>query len=104
VFNGYANQYKDAPLTVGVGKRIRLHVMNAGPTTFSAFHVIGAMFDRVWVDGNPANEMVGLQTWQIAPGGAATFDLVIPAPGLYPFVTHSFAYTGLGALGLIKVT
>ena len=103
VFNGYANQYKDAPLTAGAGQRIRLHVLNAGPTTFSAFHVIGAMFDRVWVDGNPANEMVGLQTWQIAPGGGATLDLVIPAAGLYPFVTHSFAYTGLGALGLIQV-
>jgi plastocyanin len=27
----------------------------------------------------------------------------IPDAGLYPFVTHSFAYTGLGAVGLIKV-
>jgi plastocyanin len=31
------------------------------------------------------------------------FELNIPDAGLYPFVTHSFAYTGLGAVGLIKV-
>jgi hypothetical protein len=30
-------------------------------------------------------------------------ELKIPDAGLYPFVTHSFAYTGLGALGLIDV-
>ena len=31
------------------------------------------------------------------------FELQIPDPGLYPFVTHAFAYTGLGAVGLIQV-
>ena len=31
------------------------------------------------------------------------FELNIPDAGLYPFVTHAFAYTGLGAVGLIKV-
>jgi plastocyanin len=32
-----------------------------------------------------------------------TFELTIPEAGLYPFVTHSFAYTGLGAVGVINV-
>ncbi len=104
VFNGYADQYKADPLTVPAGQRIRLYVVNAGPSLFSAFHVIGAMFNDTWIDGNPANLLVGLQTYQIPPGGGATIDLVIPAPGLYPFVTHAFAYTALGATGLIKVT
>jgi plastocyanin len=31
------------------------------------------------------------------------FELRIPDAGLYPFVTHAFAYTGLGAVGVIKV-
>ncbi len=30
-------------------------------------------------------------------------ELTIPDTGMYPFVTHSFAYTGKGALGIIKV-
>jgi len=103
VFNGAANQYQPQPLTATPGERIRLYVVNAGPTLFSAFHVIGALFDKVYVDGNPANVMRGIQTWTIPPGGGATFELVIPEAGQYPFVTHSFAYTGLGAVGLIEV-
>jgi nitrite reductase (NO-forming) len=103
VFNGAALQYQQQPLTAAPGERIRMYVMNAGPTLFSAFHVIGAIFDKVYVDGNPANVMRGISTWTIPPGGGATFELVIPDAGQYPFVTHSFAYTGLGAVGLIEV-
>jgi nitrite reductase (NO-forming) len=103
VFNGYANQYRDAPLIATPGERIRLWVLNAGPTTFSAFHVIGALFDTAYADGDPKNEQHGMQTVTIPPGGGYMVELVIPDAGLYPFVTHSFAYTGKGALGLIKV-
>jgi nitrite reductase (NO-forming) len=103
VFNGAANQYEQQPLAAAPGELIRLYVVNAGPTLFSAFHVIGALFDTVYVDGNPRNPLVGLQTWTVPPGGGATFELVIPDAGQYPFVTHSFAYTGLGAVGLIEV-
>jgi nitrite reductase (NO-forming) len=103
VFNGAADQYQQETLKAAPGELIRLHVMNAGPTLFSAFHVIGAIFDRVYVEGNPANVLRGMQTHTIPPGGGATFELTIPEPGLYPFVTHSFAYTGLGAVGLIEV-
>ena len=103
VFNGAHNQYQQETLKAAPGELIRLHVMNAGPTLFSAFHVIGAIFDRVYHDGNPANVMRGIQTWTVPPGGGATFELTIPEPGNYPFVTHSFAYTGLGAVGLIEI-
>lgn len=103
VFNGIADQYQQHPLVVRAGERIRLYVVNAGPTLFSAFHVIGWIFDKVYVDGNPANVLHGLQTYTIPPGGGATFELTITQPGLYPFVTHAFAYTGKGAVGLIKV-
>ena len=102
-FNGAANQYQQQPLVAAPSELIRLYVMNAGPTLFSAFHVIGALFDTVYVEGNPANPLRGIQTWTIPPGGGATFELRIPDAGQYPFVTHSFAYTGLGAVGLIEV-
>ena len=69
VFNGYANQYKDAPLTAEPDARIRIWIVNAGPTTFSAFHIIGALFDTAYPDGNPKNEQHGLQTVTIPPGG-----------------------------------
>jgi nitrite reductase (NO-forming) len=103
VFNGVADQYQTHPLVVKAGERIRLYVLNAGPTLFSAFHVIGWIFDKVYVDGNPANLLQGVQTYTIPPGGGAMFEMTIDQPGLYPFVTHSFAYTSKGAVGLIKV-
>jgi len=103
VFNGMADQYQEHPLVVKAGQRIRLYVLNAGPTLFSAFHVIGWIFDKVYVDGNPANVLQGVQTYTIPPGGGAAFELTITQPGLYPFVTHAFAYTGKGAVGVIKV-
>jgi nitrite reductase (NO-forming) len=103
VFNGAANQYQQTPLKAAPNELIRLHVVNAGPTLFSAFHVIGAIFDKVYPDGNPQNVLHGVQTWTIPPGGGATFELRIPDAGQYPFVTHAFAYTGLGAVGLIEV-
>lgn len=103
-FNGYANQYKSSPLIVKAGEKFRLYVLNAGPNHFSAFHVIGAMFEDVYMDGNPYNHMKGNQTITIAPGGGAMVELMIPTPGLYPFVTHSFADASKGATGVIKVT
>jgi nitrite reductase (NO-forming) len=102
-FNGYANQYKDAPLTAHLGQRVRLFVLNAGPSEFSAFHTIGAMFTDVYMDGNPANHMVGNQTVTIPPGGGAVVELSIPEAGLYPFVTHSFANASAGALGVLEI-
>jgi len=104
VFNGYANQYKTSPIVAKAGERIRIFIVNAGPTLFSAFHVIGAIFSDAYVDGNPANHMVGNQTVTVPPGGGMVVELTIPQAGLYPFVTHSFADVGKGAIGVLKVT
>ena len=103
VFNGVVDQYKTTPLEVAPNEPFRLWVLNAGPTLTNAFHVIGTMFNETHDTGNPANTAYGLQTFNIAPGSGAMFELQIPDAGLYPFVTHAFAYTGLGSVGLIKV-
>ena len=104
VFDGMVNRYLDAPLVARPNELIRLWVMNAGPTLDNAFHVIGALFDHVYPDGNPTNALNGLQTYGIPPGAGAMFELRIPDEGMYPFVTHAFAYTGLGSVGVISVS
>jgi nitrite reductase (NO-forming) len=104
VFNGYADQYKAAPLAARTGQKVRLFIVNAGPSRFSAFHVIGALFSDVYLDGNPANHTVGNQTFTIPPGGGAVAELTMPDAGLYPFVTHSFMDASIGATGVIAVT
>jgi nitrite reductase (NO-forming) len=101
-FNGYAMQYLAKPLPIAVNKPVRLFVVNAGPTHFSAFHVIGTIFDKAYVDGNPANELHGLQTMAVAPGDGAVMEFTVQQAGRYPFVTHSFGDADLGAMGAFQ--
>jgi nitrite reductase (NO-forming) len=103
VFNGMAQQYVQHPLQANPGERLRFWVVNAGPSHPSAFHVVGAIFDKVYPDGNPANVLSGMQTYQIPPGGGAMVELTIPEQGLYPIVSHSFASATKGALAMLQV-
>lgn len=102
-FNGVAFQYKDHPLTARPGERVRLHVVNAGPSLWSAFHVVGAIFDKVYPDGDPRHALSGVSTYSVAPGEGVTFDLVIPDAGEYVFVDHSFAHLDKGAAGVLDI-
>ncbi len=107
VFNGKAFQYKDAPLQVAEGDRVRLFVMNAGPNLRSDFHVVGNIFDRVYPGGNTDQVIDGVQTYSVPSGGGAVFELEFAAgyagTGNYAFVTHAFADASKGAVGVIRV-
>jgi uncharacterized cupredoxin-like copper-binding protein len=97
-FNGYANEYKFAPITVPVGKTIRLYVLNAGPSRWSAFHVIGTLFDTVDEEGVVSH---GAQTVNMAPAQGAWVDITLPQAGNYTFLTHSFGDMVKGAAGIL---
>src|SRR5437660_2571446 len=107
VFNGRAFQYQQHPLEVAVGDRVRLFVVNAGPSFSSDFHVVGAVFDKVYPDGDAAHALAHVQTWSIPSGGGAVFETVFDkdgsGEGVYAFVTHAFADAAKGAVGLIRV-
>ncbi len=103
VFNGRAEQYTQQPLTAEPGERLRFWVVNAGPSQPSAFHIVGAIFDAVYPDGNPSNRLTGMQTYTIPPGGGAMVELTVPEAGLYPVVSHSFASAMKGALAILRV-
>jgi nitrite reductase (NO-forming) len=98
-FNGRAFQYQTAPLPIALGQAVRVFVVNAGPSHFSAFHVVGTIFDKGFIDGNPANELHGLQTISIAPGEGAMVEFTVQQASRYPFLTHSFGDADLGAIG-----
>ncbi len=103
-FNGYANQYVTHPLTADPGETTRFYVVAAGPTLETAFHVVGTIFDRAWVNADVTSPpQQGVQTVSVAPGGGGIFDVRIDEPGLYPFVSHAFAHVDLGQVGLLKV-
>ncbi|MCU0306655.1 MAG: multicopper oxidase domain-containing protein [Thermoleophilia bacterium] len=100
-FNGYAGQYKDTPIRVKKGERIRAFVLAAGPNTWSAFHVVGTIFDRAWIDGiHPENLAIGNQTLNLSASQGAVAEFRLDEEGVYPFVTHDFTNATKGAVGL----
>jgi plastocyanin len=97
-------QYVSHPLTVQPNERVRLYLLNVGPSLWEAFHVIGALMDTAYIDGNPANAQHGLQTLSLAPSSGAIVDMYFRDPGgKNPFVTHAFAYASKGAVGIFQV-
>src|SRR3546814_7988948 len=79
VFNGQYNGMVRAPLTAKPGERVRLYVLNAGPSNTSSFHVVGTIFDRVLLDGTPDNQLRGMQTVLLGSSGSAIVEFIIPA-------------------------
>ncbi len=101
-FNGVAAQYVKNPLAAKPGERVRLYVLNVGPNDTSSFHVVGTIFDKAWLDGNPANLLRGMQTVLLGASSGAVVEFVIPEKGTYIMVDHEFADVEHGAIGLIK--
>lgn len=102
VFNGHQTILHDQPLKVNAGDRVRLHFSNNGPSGTSSFHVIGAIFDRVWIEGHPFNEMRGMQTVLLGASSSATIDFIVPEEGKYILIDHEFADAEKGATGTLK--
>jgi nitrite reductase (NO-forming) len=106
LFNGVSNQYVDNPIQIGTGERVRVFVLNAGPSVDSSFHVVGTIFDSVTkegvqlVPGNPGSW--GSQAMDLAPAQGGIVEFVAAEDGLYPMVTHAFNFVGRGALGLFQ--
>ncbi|MEJ8837314.1 multicopper oxidase domain-containing protein [Ramlibacter sp. AN1133] len=101
VFNGRYNGMVDKPLASNPGERVRLFVLNVGPSNTSSFHVVGTIFDRVWLEGNPDNQLRGSQTVLLGSSNSAIVEFVVPEAGNYVMVDHHFANASQGAIGFI---
>lgn len=101
VFNGRYNRFVDQPLAAVAGQRVRLFLLNVGPSNTSSFHVVGTIFDRVWIEGNPDNQFRGMQTVLLGSSSGAIVEFVIPEAGEYVMVDHHFANASQGAVGMI---
>jgi nitrite reductase (NO-forming) len=102
VFNGAHNKMLKEPLPAKPHERVRLYVLNVGPSRTSSFHVVGTIFDRVWVEGNPVNEMRGMQTVLLGSSNSAIVEFLVPEEGSYIMVDHHFANASQGAIGLVS--
>jgi nitrite reductase (NO-forming) len=106
VFNGFVNQYKFSPIRVEPNQRVRVWVLDAGPSENSSFHIVGTIFDTVFKEGTyllqPDTRRGGSQALDLQPAQGGFVEFSFDEAGLYPIVTHKFSNVGKGALGLFQ--
>jgi nitrite reductase (NO-forming) len=101
LFNGHVGALTQRPLLARVGERVRLYFLNVGPNDQASTHVIGAIFDRIYYEGNPRNELRGMQTALIGSSNGAVLEFIVAEEGRYVLVDHEFADAAKGAVGQI---
>ena len=104
VFNGKVGALTgDKELKAKVGETVRLFVGNGGPNLVSSFHVIGDIFDNVYMEGGTSVNH-NIQTTLVPAGGAAITEFRCDVPASLILVDHSiFRAFNKGALGMLKV-
>jgi len=106
LFNGSVGSIiGDKSLTAEVGEKVRIYFGVGGPNLTSSFHVIGEIFDKVYVEGGTHVAQENVQTTMVPAGGAAILDFKVDVPGTYVLVDHSLSRAfNKGALGMLKVS
>ncbi|HYN21928.1 MAG TPA: hypothetical protein VE078_13285, partial [Thermoanaerobaculia bacterium] len=89
---------KKEPIAVKKGERIRIYVLNSGPSIWSAFHVIGTVFDTTNIEGVVGHDA---QTVNLAPSQGGWVEFTLDQEGTYPFVTHAFGDMVKGSVGVL---
>ncbi|MEO7598242.1 MAG: copper-containing nitrite reductase [Opitutus sp.] len=106
VFNGAVGSLVgDKALQAKVGETVRLYFGVGGPNLTSSFHVIGEIFDRVYLEGGMKHVQENVQTTMVPAGGATIVEFMVDVPGTFVLVDHSLSRAfNKGALGMLKVT
>lgn len=104
VFNGKVGSLTgDKSLKAKVGETVRLFVGNGGPNLISSFHVIGDIFDNVYIEGGTSVNH-DVQTTLVPAGGSAITEFRCDVPANLILVDHSIFRTfNKGSLGMLKV-
>ncbi len=104
VFNGSVGALVgDKAMKAKVGENVRMFVGNGGPNLVSSFHIIGEIFDKVYVEGGKLINH-NVQTTLIPAGGSAIVEFKTETALTAILVDHSiFRAFNKGALGMLKV-
>lgn len=105
VFNGREGALVTEGLTATVGQTVRLYFGNIGPNSASSFHIIGEIFDRVYVEG-ALNGLINrnVQTTLVPSAGTAIVEFRVDVPANLILVDHSIFRIAKGAVGIISVS
>ncbi len=106
LFNGsVGSMVGDKAIAANVGETVRLYFGAGGPNLTSSFHVIGEIFDKVYLEGGSRVAQENVQTTLVPAGGATIVDFKVDVPGTYVLVDHSLSRAfNKGALGMLKVS
>lgn len=102
VFNGRTGALAGT-MEANVGDTVRLFVGNGGVNLVSSFHVIGEIFNRVYLEAATNNILENVQTTIVPAGGATMVEFDLEVPGRYILVDHALARLDRGAWGYIDV-
>lgn len=105
VFNGRVGSLSgSSALKARTGETVRIYFGVGGPNLTSSFHVIGEIFDRVYMLASLTSPpLTDVQTVTVPPGGAVVVDFGVEVPGRYTLVDHALGRIHKGAIGELVV-
>lgn len=106
VLNGKAGALVgEGALQAKAGETIRLFMGNIGPNSASSFHVIGEIFDTVYVEGAIGGALNhNVQTTLVPAAGSTIVEFKVDVPGDYLMLDHSIFRVAKGAVGILSVS
>lgn len=104
VFNGRAGALLGGNvIKANAGDTVRIYFGNIGPNSVSSFHIIGEIFDKVYVEGAIGGAVNrNVQTTLVPAAGSAIVEFKVDEPGDYILVDHSIYRVAKGAIGILS--
>lgn len=105
IFNGHTGALTEHyPLKANVGETVRIFFGVGGPNYISSFHVIGEIFDRVYLQGSlETPPLRDVQTVTVPAGGSAIVEFKCEVPGRFVLVDHALSRAEKGLAGYLFV-
>ncbi|UYQ71155.1 copper-containing nitrite reductase [Pelagibacterium flavum] len=105
VLNGHVGALTDHyPMRANVGETVRIYYGVGGPNYASNFHIIGEIFDKVYLYGSLVSPpLESVQTVMVPAGGAVAVELKCEVPGRYVLVDHALSRVERGLAGYLLV-
>ncbi len=106
LFNGKTGALMgDHTIKANAGDLVRIYFGNIGPNNISSFHVIGEIFDKVYMEGAIGGAVNhNVQTTLVPSAGATIVEMKVDVPGNYILVDHSIFRVAKGAIGILAVS
>jgi nitrite reductase (NO-forming) len=105
VLNGHVGALTEHyPMKARLGETVRIFFGVGGPNFPSSLHVIGEIFDRVWLNGSVTSPaQTNVQSAIVPSGGAVIVEFKLDVPGRYVLVDHSLSRVERGLAGWLDV-